>query len=139
MSGGPDIGAMLSSQASPMSAAPVTGALNGGRVFGILGDTQGILPGGGMQGIMGKQILNGGLFGIANSGQKAPGILAQMGLSVGAICDDLRAKIKQDPGIQAFAQQMNMSGGVQEVPIGPPVAPTGGIPMAASADGPGIG
>jgi hypothetical protein len=78
-----------------LQQGPTGSELLGGRVFGVLGNTNGfgICP---AAGIGDKMVLQGGVFGIANSGQKAPGILSQMGLSLEAIKGQLKGCISNE-------------------------------------------
>jgi hypothetical protein len=74
---------------------PTGSELLGGRVFGILGNTNGfgVLPAGG---VGDKMVLQGGLFGMANSAQKAPGLLKQLGLDIESIKGQLKGCISNE-------------------------------------------
>lgn len=94
------------------------GTIAGGRPMGgiLPGDSQGFLPKG-SQGIVGKTIMEGGLFNLNSGNKKPPGLLSQLGLTPKSVMESLAQIAKQDPvvqgGMQAVAQQM--SGGVQDV------------------------
>lgn len=111
----------------------------GGRgVLGILRDVN--MTGASTQGVFQKQIVQGGIAGIAGK-QGAPGLLSKLGLSPKDILSDL-AKVAGNQNLQAL-QQMN-AGTIQDMPAGtnvsPPAAPTSSVVMAdmGNSQGPGI-
>lgn len=112
----------------------------GGRgVLGILRDVN--MTGASTQGVFQKQIVQGGIAGIAGK-QGPPGLLAKLGLSPKDILADL-AKVAGNQNLQAL-QQMN-AGSIASMPAGtnvsPSAAPDSSVVMASmgSSQGNAIG
>ena len=106
---------------------PSGNELNGGRIFGLLNDTQGFMKGTG--GFTSGPILNGGVAGIGNSKQGKPGFLASLGFSKDGIMAQLK-DATSNANMQAAIQMS--SGNVQQASmaeLGQYSAAASGAPM----------